>query len=274
MLPSFFLALREGLEAALIIGIVLGSLRQMKRLDLRPAIWTGVVSAAIVSLITAITLHVLGTEFEGRAEELFEGTAMLAAAGLLTWMIFWMQRQGSNLKSSLEADVRRAIFKSGATALFILAFLSVAREGLELALFLVAAQMTSTTLQTVTGAALGLALSALLGWTLFATTRRLSVKNFFMVTNVLLLFFAAGLVAHGVHEFNEAGWIPPVIEHVWDINGIVNENSSVGELLKALVGYNGNPSLTEVLAYLGYFAILGWVIVKNSKAMIMRSTTA
>ena len=84
---------------------------------------------------------------------------------------------------------------------------------------------------------------------------------------------AAGLVAHGVHEFNEAGLIPPVIEHVWDTNGFIDEKSTVGELLKALVGYNGNPSLTEVISYIGYFVILGWVMLKGSKVMTVRSTT-
>lgn len=274
MLPSFTLSLREGLEAALIIGIVLGSLRQMQRTELKPVIWFGVLSAVLVSLVGALVLNLVGAEFEGRAEELFEGFAMLFAAGLLTWMIFWMRRQGASLKQELEADVRRVVVKSGATALFILVFLSVAREGLELALFLFAAGVDSEAMPIITGAALGLLVSAVLGWILFASTRRLSLRNFFRVTNVLLIIFAAGLVAHGVHELNEAGLIPPIIEHVWDTNGFINENSTAGELLKALVGYNGNPSLTEVISYIGYFVILGWVMVKSSKVMAVRSTTA
>lgn len=274
MLPSFTLSLREGLEAALIIGIVLGSLRQMQRTELKPVIWFGVLSAVLVSLVGALVLNLVGAEFEGRAEELFEGFAMLFAAGLLTWMIFWMRRQGASLKQELEADVRRVVVKSGATALFILVFLSVAREGLELALFLFAAGVDSEATPIITGAALGLLVSAVLGWILFASTRRLSLRNFFRVTNMLLIIFAAGLVAHGVHELNEAGLIPPIIEHVWDTNGFINENSTAGELLKALVGYNGNPSLTEVISYIGYFVILGWVMVKSSKVMAVRSTTA
>lgn len=274
MLPSFTLSLREGLEAALIIGIVLGSLRQMQRTELKPVIWFGVLIAVLVSLVGALVLNLVGAEFEGRAEELFEGFAMLFAAGLLTWMIFWMRRQGASLKQELEADVRRVVVKSGATALFILVVLSVAREGLELALFLFAAGVDSEAMPIITGAALGLLVSAVLGWILFASTRRLSLRNFFRVTNMLLIIFAAGLVAHGVHELNEAGLIPPIIEHVWDTNGFINENSTVGELLKALVGYNGNPSLTEVISYIGYFVILGWVMVKSSKVMAVRSTTA
>lgn len=140
----------------------------------------------------------------------------------------------------------------------MLAFLAVGREGFELALFLVAAQISTSAVQTLIGAALGLLASAVLGWLLFASTYRLSLRRFFQVTNVLLILFAAGLVAHGVHEFNEAGIIPSIIEHVWDINTLLDEKSPFGLILTALFGYNGNPSLTEVIAYLGYFGVLAF----------------
>ena len=96
----------------------------------------------------------------------------------------------------------------------------------------------------------------LLGWGLLASTVRLNLRRFFQVTGFLMILFAAGLVAHGVHEFNEVGWIPSVVEHVWDVNPILDENSTFGLMLKALFGYNGNPSITEVLAYLAYFVAI------------------
>jgi high-affinity iron transporter len=272
MLASFLLSLREGLEAALIIGIVFGSLQHMRRTELKGVVWLGVLSAVLLSLVGAVALNLAGAEFDGRAEELFEGVAMLLAAGLLTWMIFWMRRQGASIQQELDEDVRQAVFKHGATALFLLAFLAVAREGLELALFLFAAGVDSNPIQIISGALLGLAASVSLGWLLFTSTHRLSLKNFFLVTNVLLIIFAAGLVAHAVHEFNEAGVIPGVVDHVWDINGILDEKSTVGEILKALVGYNGNPSLTEVLAYLGYFIALG-LVMNSSKIFNNRFIT-
>jgi high-affinity iron transporter len=187
---------------------------------------------------------------------------MLVAAGLLTWMIFWMQGRARTLRQELETDTRRAVAQGGQKALFILAFLTIGREGLELALFLFATSMTSTAMQTIIGAILGLVIAGILGWILFASTRRLNVKAFFQVTSVLLILFAAGLVAHGVHEFNEAGLIPPVIEHVWDTNHLLHENSTLGELLKALFGYNGNPSLTELIAYAAYFVLL-WLGIQG-----------
>ena len=193
---------------------------------------------------------------EGKVEEVFEGITMLLAAAILTWMIFWMQRQSRTLKSEIESDVQQAASGTGQKALFLLAFFAVLREGIELALFLTAATFASDARQTLLGAALGFASAILLGWAIFASTIRLDLARFFKVTSVLLILFAAGLVAHGVHEFNEVNWIPSIIEHVWDINPIIDENSTFGAMLKALFGYNGNPSLTEVIAYLAYFAAI------------------
>lgn len=267
MLPSFVLSLREGLEAALILGIVLGALTKVNRPDLKPAVWFGALAAGLASVVAALALRAIGAEFEGRGEEIFEGVAMLSAAAVLTWMIFWMQRQSRSLKSGLENDVQRATQRSAQAgqgrAMFMLAFLAVGREGLELALFLFAAGLASNGLISLVGAVAGLLGAALLGYLLFASTRRLSLRRFFQVTNVLLILFAAGLVAHGVHEFNEAGVIPSVVEHVYDFNGVLDEDSPVGLIFEALLGYNGNPSLTEVLAYLTYFGALAFAIYRR-----------
>ncbi len=256
MLPGFLLSLREGLEAALIIGIVLGALRKMNRSELAPAVWYGAISASVISLAAAVVLIRFGASLEGRAEEIFEGITMLLAAVVLTWMIFWMQRQSRSIKTDLEAEVRYATGRIGLQALFWLAFFAVVREGVELALFLTATAMASESQFNLLGAILGLVAAAALGWAIFTSSIRLNLSSFFMVTSVLLILFAGGLAAHGVHELNEAGWVPAIIEHVWDTNTIVDENSTFGSLLKALFGYNGNPSLTEVLTYFGYFVAI------------------
>lgn len=255
MFPSLLLSLREGLEAALIIGIVLSALNRLGRSHLKLALWQGVGAAILLSLVFGFGLRQMGMQLEGRAEEIFEGIAMLLAAGVLTWMILWMQRQGGQLKQTLERQTTEASQK-GRSALFFLAFIAVFREGIELALFLLAVSFTSNGLDIVLGALIGLAAAILLGWLFVSGTQRLSLRGFFQVTNVLLILFAAGLVGLGVHELNEAGIIPGVIEHVYDINFILDDSSELGLLLKALFGYNGNPSLTEIIAYLGYFTIL------------------
>jgi high-affinity iron transporter len=263
MLPTYLLSLREGLEAALIIGIVLGALSKIRRTDLSPAVWLGTLSAVGISILTAVLLTTFGMSLEDKAEQIFEGVTMLIAAGILTWMIFWMGKQARFLKGELEAGVNKAAASTGRRAAFWLAFVAVVREGVELALFITAAffagdqsQMTTNIIQTLAGTILGLGTAALLGWTLFATTVRLDLRRFFQVTGILLILFAAGLVAHGVHEFNEVGWIPAVVEHIWDVNIILDENSLVGQLLRTLFGYNGNPSLTEMIAYFAYLVVV------------------
>ena len=255
MLPSFLLSLREGLEAALIIGIVFGVLTRLNRQHLKPSVWQGVIAAVLASLFVGLGLNLLGMRFEGKAEEIFEGLALLFAAGVLAWMILWMQKQGRHLKKGIESETTQAL-RSGGKALFILAFLAVFREGLELAVFLLATSFVSGGSLTLLGAVLGLGMAVVTGWVLFSSTNRLSLGGFFKVTNILLIFFAAGMVAYGVHELNEAGWIPAIIYPVWDINHILSDKSELGLVLKALFGYNGNPSLTEVVAYFTFLTVL------------------
>jgi high-affinity iron transporter len=264
MVSSFLLSLREGLEAALIIGIVLGALRKIRCTDLAPALWVGTLAATGVSILAAVLLTIFGLSLEGNAEKIYEGITMFLAAGILTWMIFWMSGQARHLKGELEEGVNKAAVSTGKRSLFWLAFFAVVREGVELALFITAAffagnneQVGTNTIQTLAGVVLGLGTAILLGWSLLATTVRLDLRRFFQITGMLLILFAAGLVAHGIHEFNEINWIPSIVEHVWDVNSFIDETSVSGELLKTLFGYNGNPSLTEMIGYIAYLITVG-----------------
>ena len=256
MLAGFLIGLREGLEAALIVGLVLGILAQMKQERYRNVIWAGVAAAIVLSLVAAGILRWLGTSLEGTAEEIFEGAMMLLAAGVLTWMIFWMQRQSRTYQTGLESNVRRAMQGGQEWALFGIAFVAVLREGIETVLFLTATAMVADERQVFMGAVLGVVAAVLFGWVLFRATIRLNLRRFFLVTSFLLILFAAGLFAHGVHEFVEAGWLPAFIDPIWNINPILDESSLTGSILKALFGYNGNPSLTESLAYVLYLAVI------------------
>ena len=253
MFASLLITLREGLEAALIVGIVLGVLRKLGQADRSRPVWAGVLAAVAVSVVAGLALNTLGVAFEGRGEMIFEGVAMLLAAGILTWMIFWMRRQGRQIQAVLERDVRHATTNSNTWALFSLAFVAVVREGIETALFLTAASFSATAGQTLLGGALGLIVAVVLGWLMFIAGKRLDVGAFFRVTSMLLLFFAAGLAAYGVHELQEAALLPVIVEHVWDVNHILDERSAPGAFLKTLFGYNGNPSLLEVVTYATYF---------------------
>jgi high-affinity iron transporter len=257
MFAAFLITLREGLEAALIIGIVLGVLRKLGRTDQSGSVWIGVLAAVVASIVAALILNAVGVAFEGQGEEIFEGLTMILAAGVLTWMIFWMQRQGRTIQAGLELDVRRAVTADSTWALFSLAFVAVVREGIETVLFLTAAALSATPAQTLVGGALGLLIALALGWLMFALGKQLNVRAFFRVTSLLLILFAAGLVAHGVHELQEVALLPTRIEHVWDINNVLDERGAVGTFLKALFGYNGNPSLLELISYLVYLGATG-----------------
>ena len=255
MLASFLLALREGFEIALIVGIVFGALHKFERRDLLQTVRLGIGAAILVSLIIGIVLTFLGASLEGPAEPIFEGVMMWTAALVLTWMILWMQSRARHIKQMLTEEVSSAT-RMGTTALFLVAFVAVLREGIELALFLTASVFNSGVSDTVLGAFGGLILATLLGWGLYRATIKLNLRRFFQVTSILLVLFAAGLVAHGMHEFNEVNIVPSVIEHVWDTNAILYEHSVAGQVMTTLFGYNANPSLTEVLSYATYFLVL------------------
>jgi high-affinity iron transporter len=258
MLAAFLIGLREGLEAALIVGIVLSYLKKMGTRR-QAALWWGVAAAVAVSLAAGLALQALGVAFEGLGEQLFEGITMLLAAGVLTWMIFWMQRQARGIRAELEADVRQAM-TGGWWGLFVLAFVVVVREGIETALFFTAAAFSASPVQTLIGGGLGLAAAGVVGYFVFVASKRLDVRMFFRITSVLLIMFAAGLAAHGVHELTEAGVLPVIIEHVWNTNPILDEDSAVGSILRSLFGYNGSPSLLEVVSYVAYYLVIGLVV--------------
>jgi high-affinity iron transporter len=262
MLAGFLLALREGIEAVLIVSIVLGMLKKMGRSDRAWLVWLGAGLAGLLSVAAAVALSVIGTEFEGPGEQAFEACTMLLAAAVLTWMIFWMQKQGRRTQLGLEADVKSALSGGQKAALFSVTFFAVLREGVELALFLTAVNFSEPIVNGEApifgwlGGILGLIAAIVIGWLMYESVLKLNLRRFFQLTSIVLIFFAAGLVSHAVSELNELGWISTVIQHAYDLNPILPETSTAGEFLKALFGYSASPSLTEMLAYVGYFVVV------------------
>ena len=202
MLGSLFVTLREGFEAALIVGIVLAYLNKAGAADRSRHVWAGVAAAAGVSLVMGAILFASGSELSGKAEQFYEGSAMLLAAGVLTWMIFWMQRQARTLGASLRARVSSALV-AGGSALFWVAFVAVAREGIETSLFMYAATGKASAASTLIGGSTGLLLAVSLGVLVYRGGRRLDLARFFQVTSVLLLAFAAYLLMGAMGEIGE-----------------------------------------------------------------------
>ena len=263
MIASFVITFREALEAALIVGIVLGYLARTRQARYNRIVYLAIGAAVAASIAGAALFNSIAGGFTGRAEQIFEGATMLIGAALLTTMILWMMGQ-RRVAAELREKVATTVAEAHRLGLFALVFVSVLREGIETVIFLGAASFTSTDYSLV-GALGGLLLAGLLGYAIFAGSMRLDLAKFFTVTSILLILFAAGLAAHGVHELQEAGMIPVVVEHIWDINPALNpngsypllhENGSLGSVLKALFGYDGNPSLLEVVTYLAYLLLV------------------
>lgn len=266
MFASSLLSFREGLEMALIIGLFLSALRRLNQAGLVKYMWLGASGALAVSFAGGSILAFLGFHLTGRAEVIFDGLTLLTAVAILTWAIFWMQQRGKRLQEHLAAQIPHTVAE-GKTALFLLAFVVIGREGLELILFLIAVTInTGSLINTIGGAIIGLGAATLAGWALYTSIVRLNLRPFFLVTGVLLLLFAAGLLAHGIHELIEVGWVPPIYAPVWNLNPILNESSPAGQLLKTLFGYNGDPALSEVVAYWLYLLIVGLTSYRSIKS--------
>ncbi|HSC92887.1 MAG TPA: FTR1 family protein [Gaiellaceae bacterium] len=202
------ITLREGFEASLVVGIVLAFLARTGRRDRFVAVWAGALAAVAVSVAVGVALFAIGAELEGTAEAVFEGTAMVAAAALLTWMVFWMRRQARTIRRGLEAQVEAALVTGSAVGLGLVAFVGVLREGVETALFLFGAASGGDALVQTIGGIVGLGLAVVLGYGFYRGSGRLDLRRFFSVTSVLLLLFAAWLLARGLHELAEGGVLP------------------------------------------------------------------
>jgi high-affinity iron transporter len=262
MLPVFFLTLREGLEAALIIGIVLAYLNRTERMNYAGSVWAGLTSALVLCAVLGwVIFQFLGgydasIPAEKNALRLFEGSACLIAAVVLTAVIVWMHRNARNLGPSLRTAVDEAVNTKQSWALFGLIFVTVGREGLETLLILPGMSKGTPGTEVTGGIVLGLGVAVAVGIALHKGAKVMDLQRFFKVTGILLIFFAAGLVAYGVHELQDAGKLPIITEHVWDMNHVLHDkNSAFGVLLKGLFGYNGNPSLIEVVSYFGYLLV-------------------
>jgi high-affinity iron transporter len=260
---SFVIALREGIEAALIVSIILAYLKQLGATDRSRLVWWGTGLAVAISVLVGTAVFAAGAEFEGTTEQVFEGLVTLAAVCVLTWMIFWMRRQGARIKTELQEKVDTALV-TGGLALAGLAFFAVLREGIETALFLFAAARgtavegaeVAPTAQLI-GAALGLALAVILGVLLYRGGIRMNLRSFFRVTGWILIVVAAGLFAYSLHELQEAGWIPVLEAHAFDVSASLPDDAGVGAILRGLVGYNADPTWLEVLGWLAYLVVVG-----------------
>ncbi len=252
MTAAFFITLREGLEAALIVGIIAAYLVKIGRRDALSTIWLGVLAALGLSVAAGVAVVLTIGRLPFVVQETAEGMAGLLAVGVLTWMLFWMRRQGRALKGELEHGVSSALDRGSTLALASLAFVAVAREGLETVLFLLAIVSSSgPTALTAAGGVAGLVSAAGLGWAIFQGGVRIDLRRFFTVTGVVLIFVSAGLMAFAAAEIGEAGLIANS-GTFFDLGAILPESSPAGSVLAGLFGYRSQPTPLEAFLYVAY----------------------
>ncbi len=253
MFVAFLIMLREGIEAALIVGIAAGYLRQTGATRLVPAIWIGTLSAALLCLAGGVALNLASAEFPQRQQELFEAIVGLAAAAILTSMVFWMKKAARSLKSNLHHAIDSAIGgrRHHGIALAGLAFFAVAREGVESVFFLLAAFQQSKGVSVPLGALAGLLLAIAAGYAIYQGGARLNLRIFFRWTGVFILFVAAGLLAGSLRALHEAGIWNGLQATAFDFSGVLPADGLPGSLLAGLLGYHDTPAVGEVVAYLG-----------------------
>lgn len=266
MLAGALITIREGLEAFLIIGILLGFLKKTSQVQVNRYVWGGTIAGVLFSIALALGFQALAIQFEGTSAAVFEASASVLAILILSYMIIWMQRRSRTLKAEIEAKASLAIGGGQVFALAMLAFVTVLREGLETAVFLTAIATRASGQNPLPGAMIGLVAAAATAYLYFATTVKLNLRAFFIGTGTLLIFIAAGLSAHTFMALHELGF-PPIIHHLWSTKWLVDNESLAGRLLHAFLGYHDEPTLMEAIAYFGYLGIMGaafWRAVRET----------
>lgn len=276
MLAPFLIMLREGIEAALIVGIIASYLQQTGRRAWLPLIWIGVLLAVALSLFVGAALLMASATFPQKAQEGFEAAVGLIAVGVLTWMVFWMRRASRSIKAGLHAGVERAMTAphGAAWGLVGMAFLAVAREGLEAVFFLLAIFQQAPAASAPLAALAGIGVALLLGLAIYQGGVRLDLRRFFRWTGLFILFVAAGLLASVLRNLHEAGVWNMAQERVFDLSGSLPVSGTLGTILSGLLGYHDSPTLGEVAVWAAYLAVTLYLFLRPAPVPVATAARA
>jgi len=253
MLPTFVIGLREGVEAALIVSIIAMFLRQEGRTDALRWVWTGVGAAVAICLAVGVTLQIVDQELPQRQQEMLETVIGGLAVGIVTFMLVWMRRHAAGLSTALRASTASALKQGSVGALIGMAFFAVFREGLETAVFLLAAFQNADDPATAGGGAvLGLITAVVIGVAIYRGGVRLNLQRFFRITGLVLALVAAGLVASTLHTAHEAGWLNVGQEQAFDLSWLVVPGTWTAALLTGMLGLQPQPTTIEVIGYVAF----------------------
>lgn len=265
MVSSFLIALREGLEAALIVGILVAYVVKTNRRTLLMPIWSGVAVALVLSLALGGFLSFTSQELSERGEEFFAGTTSFVAVALVTWMVFWMKRTARALRDELHAKVDTAAMV-GPLTLTAAAFFAVAREGLETALFVYTNfQTVGSKVPATIGLISGLLLAVFLGYAIYRRAIKINLSKFFTITGAALIIVAAGVLSYGVHEFQDLGWLPGGNAYAWDVTSWLAPDSILASVLAGTIGFDTTMSWLQLFIWGAYIAGALALYLKPSK---------
>ena len=269
MVANFLIGLREGLEAALVVSILVAALVKAGRRDRLGAVLIGVAGAVILSLIFGAVLTFTSSELDEEAQEAFGGTLSIIAVGFVTWMVFWMRRTARSLSGDQRGRVGTAL-AMGTGALVLTGFIAVGREGLETALFIwTAVQATGQSTQPVLGAVLGLAVAVLLGYLFYRGALRINLSKFFLWTGALLILVAGGVLAYGVHDLQEAGVLPGLHSLAFDVSGAVPASSWYGTLLKGTLNFSAQTTWLQAIVWVAYVVPVLALFLRPARRPVM-----
>lgn len=266
MLGNFLIGLREGLEAALVVGILVAYLVRTGRRDRLAPVWAGVVVAVLLSITVGAMLTYTSATLSGQSQETFAGTTSMFAIAFVTWMIFWMRRTARHLSKDLQGKLAEAL-TMGTLALALTAFLAVGREGLETAVFLWSAiEATSDGAQPVIGAALGLVVATVLGYLLYKRSVKLNLATFFTVTGAGLVVVAAGVLSYGIHDLQEGGVLPGLGALAFDVSAQMPLSSWYGALLHGIIGFTPDTTWLQLAAFVCYLVPVMYFFFRKPRA--------
>lgn len=268
MLPSFLITFREVIEASLIVATILGILTKIKQKNGIKTVWLATALAGFVSIMLLLVGSLLGLEvqeiYSGKTEEVIEGILMMTSAVFITWAVFFLHKYFAQYKTRLLSKIKASVENEEQKGLFILVFTAVFREGFEIVLFLSTIYFSSDPASIFSGFALGTVSALLISIGLFTATLKLPVFYAFRATSILLILFAAGLLARGVHEFSEAGWLPEIVQMTFHF--IPAQATLTGDMLKAVFGITQKMDMIQLSIYAAYVAIMSrQVFFRNSR---------
>jgi high-affinity iron transporter len=262
VLPTFVIGLREGVEASLIVGVVAAFLTQRGRRDALRKMWAGVISAVMLCIIVGVVLEIVNQSLPQRQQEGLETVVALIAVSMVTYMIVFMKRHARDLKGELESRAGVALAAGSAGALVLMAFLAVMREGLETAVFLLAAFQSSTSPGAAGGGAvLGIVCAVIVGYAIYRGGVRINLSRFFRFTGFVLVLVAAGLCSFAAHTAHEAGWLNAGLGQFVDLSSVIRQGSVSGALVTGVLGIQAQPTWSEATAWLVYFVPVAGVVL-------------